>query len=106
MSIVKVCSELFIVKFPLNEVIISMMKLQMDDLRGIYKEIATVSDIDTARKVHRMFGGQQVSFPKKLYTTEFLCTYVKNNYNGRNTREIADMLGISDRRIRQILSLK
>ncbi len=83
-----------------------MMKLQINDLRGIYKEIATVSDIETARKIHSMFGGQQISFPKKLYTTGFLCTYVKNNYNGRNTREIAGKLGISDRRIRQILSLK
>ena len=83
-----------------------MMKLQINDLRGIYKEIATVSDIETAIKIHSMFGGQQVSFPKKLYTTEFLHAYVKNNYNGRNIREIAGKLGISDRRIRQILSLK
>ena len=83
-----------------------MIELQMDDLRGIYKEIAGISDIETAIKIHSMFGGQQVSFPKKLYTTEFLYAYVKNNYNSRNTREIAVKLGMSDRRIRQILSLK
>ena len=77
--------------------------LENEKLRGIYKEIACISDVDTAKKIHEMFGRQQISFPKKLYDSEFVYSYIKNNYNGKNVHELAKKFGLTDRRVRQIL---
>lgn len=74
------------------------------NLRGIYKEIAIETDIETAEKLHDMFAGQQIAFPKKLYNSEYINTFIRNNYDGKNTRELARKFNISERRIRQIIS--
>ncbi len=78
--------------------------MKCEDLRGIYKEIAMETDVETAKKIHKMFAGQQISFPKKLYDSDYIDSFIKNNFNGKNTRELSKMFGVSERRIRQILS--
>lgn len=75
----------------------------VDIYKDIYKEIARLINIETAIKMHDEFKGQQIIFPKKLYTKEYIYTYVKDNYNGHNVRELSQKFEYSDRRIRQIL---
>lgn len=77
--------------------------MELKDLRGIYRDIATQSDIETALKIHKMLGGHQVAFPKSLYTAEYIQTSIKKEFNGSNVRELATKYGISERRVRQIL---
>lgn len=76
---------------------------EIENLRDIYKDIAIESDIETAIAIHKLFGGQQISFPKKLYCSDYVNSYIRKNYNGRNLRELAHQFGLSERRIRQIL---
>lgn len=80
--------------------------LEIENLAGVYKEIACSTDIEVAVEMYNLFKGQQIIFPQRLYNKEFICTYVKNNYNGHNIRELSQMFGYSDRRIRQILGDK
>lgn len=80
------------------------MFLEVESLAGIYKEIARKTDVDTAIKMFNLFKGQQIIFPQRLYSREFIYAYVKENYNGHNIRELSQMFGYSDRRIRQILN--
>lgn len=61
-------------------------------------------DLETAKKIHEMFAGQQIAFPKKLYSSEYINSFIKSNYNGKNTRELAKKFNVSERRIRQIIS--
>lgn len=77
--------------------------MEADSLSNIYKEIAESIDVDTAVKIHKLFKGQQVIFPKQLYSQEYICTYIGVHYNGTNVRELAQKFGYSDRRIRQII---
>lgn len=92
-------------KFPIESFIIEDTVLKYDDnLRGIYKEIAMETDLETAKKIHDMFAGQQISFPKKLYSSEYINSFIKSNYDVKNTRELAGKFNISERRVRQILS--
>ena len=78
--------------------------LEGDKFAGVYKEIALTLGTDTAIEMHKLFKGQQIIFPKRLYSKEFVYEYVKENYNGNNIRELSQMLDYSDRRIRQILN--
>ena len=80
--------------------------MKIEDLADVYKEIAHALDIDTAVAIYDLFRGQQIIFPQKLYNREYIYNYVKENYNGHNTRELAKELGYSDRRIRQMLNEK
>ena len=77
--------------------------MRAGDLSDVYMEIADRIGVDVAVAIHDMFRGQQVQFPQKLYRKEYIYAYVKEQYNGRNVREISQKFGYSDRRIRQIL---
>ena len=78
--------------------------MEAESLKGVYKEIAQSTSVDIAIAIHKMFKGQQNVFPLKLYDREFIKSYVKENYNGHNIRELSQQFGYSDRRIRQILN--
>ena len=78
--------------------------MEAKDFADIYEEIAVEAGTETAVKIHKLFKGQQILFPQKLYKKDYIYNYIKQNYNGSNIRELSKMFGYSDRRIRQILS--
>lgn len=67
-------------------------------------EIAEAYDVETAIKIQKLFGGQKITFPKKLFNNAYMNTYIKENFNIKNTRELARKFNVSERRIRQIIS--
>ncbi len=79
------------------------MDVEVENFREVYREIARQTSVETAKVIHKLFGGQQISFPKKLYCTEYVNECIKNEFNGRNIRELACQFGLSERRVRQIL---
>ena len=80
--------------------------MEAKDFADIYEEIAVAAGAETAVKIHKLFKGQQILFPQKLYKKDYIYNYIRQNYNGKNIRELSKMFGYSDRRIRQILNLK
>lgn len=79
------------------------MDVEIENFREVYREIARQTSVETAKVIHKLFGGQQISFPKKLYCTEYVNEFIRNEFNGRNMRELACQFDISERRVRQIL---
>lgn len=78
--------------------------MEAESLAGVYQEIAVLLDVDIAIKIHDLFKGQQIVFPKQLYNKEFIYQYIHKNYNGKNIRELSQKFDYSDRRVRQILN--
>ena len=78
--------------------------MQVEDLADVYMEIADKIGIEAAVAIHEMFKGQQIMFPQKLYSKEYIYCYIRENYNGRNVRELAKKFGYSNRRVRQIIN--
>ncbi len=74
------------------------------DFAEIYEEIAVEAGEETAVAIHKLFKGQQILFPQKLYKKDYIYNFIRQNYNGKNVRELSQKFGYSDRRIRQILS--
>ena len=77
--------------------------MNAESFAGIYKEIARAISVDVAVEMYNLFRGQQIIFPQRLYDQDFVITYVKENYNGHNIRELSHMFNYSDRRVRQII---
>ena len=78
---------------------------EITDFADIYQEIARKTSPEIAVEINKLFKGQQIIFPKKLYKKEYIYSYIKQNYNGRNVRELSMMFEYSDRRVRQIIRL-
>lgn len=82
----------------------NIKEIKPQNLRNVYMEISEAYDIETAVKMQKLFGGQKITFPKKLFNSDYMNTYIKDNFNIKNTRELAGKFDISERRVRQILS--
>lgn len=80
--------------------------MEASDFADIYMEIAEAVGTETAIAIHKLFKGQQIIFPQKLYKKEYIYNYIRENYNGRNVRELSQKFDYSDRRVRQILKLE
>lgn len=76
--------------------------ITINSLNGIYKDIAEIIGIEKTTLLHDNFQGQQISFPKKLYTKEYIIQQVKNEDN-ENLKTMAFKYGYTERHLRRIL---
>ena len=74
------------------------------DLADIYMEIAEAIGIENTHLVYDVLKGRQVSFPQRIYRKEYVENYIKENYNGKNIRELSRKFGYTERRIKQLAS--
>lgn len=72
-------------------------------LNGIYSELEELIGIDGVIKIYSSFRGQQVSFPMRFYSREYVIEEIKANYDGRNVKELAQRFGFSERWVREII---
>lgn len=77
--------------------------MQSKNFVPVYEEIATVIGEEETVKLYEKFRGQQITFPQRLYNTNYVSDYVKANYNGKNIRELARKFDYSERRVREFL---
>lgn len=72
-------------------------------LNSVYKEISEKLGIDAAVELHRLFKGQQISFPVRLLEPEKVQNRITQEYDGTNIRDLANRYGYSEKSIRRIL---
>lgn len=79
-------------------------KIVPSDFAGIYKEIAEIIGIEATMALHSYLNGQQITFPKKLFTKEYITRQVSTgDKNDNNIKVVAAKYGYTERRLRQIL---
>lgn len=82
-------------------------KKQENKYISVYGEIAhIISKPEDVEKIYELLKGQTISFPQKLYSTEYIKEYIYKNYGKETGRDIACEFGITDRRVRQIAKEK
>ncbi len=77
-------------------------KILPDDLVGIYAEMADIIGIENTKKLYENFKGQQVSFPMRLYTKDYILKQVSSN-NEESIKVQATKYGYTERRLRQLM---
>ena len=77
--------------------------LKPSDFSAVYSEMAQIIGVENTILIYDRFKGQQVSMPQRLYSAAYVEEYVRQNYNGRNVKELAQKFQYSERRIRQFL---
>lgn len=80
------------------------LNVQPKDLVGVYEELAEIIGIDNVIIIYEHFKGQQVSFPTRLYSKDFIVGQISSNSNQpQSIKKIATQYGYSERRLRQII---
>lgn len=70
---------------------------------GIYKELAEIIGTENVYLVYKSMRGQQITFPKKLYTTEYIMRRVIEEYDGKNIKQLAVKYEYTERYLRKLL---
>ena len=71
---------------------------------GIYRELAEILGDNSVNKIWKHFSGMNVTFPQRLFSQEYTRDYIKAHWDDMSASEIARVVGLSERRVRQIAS--
>lgn len=63
----------------------------------------TILQFEDILMIHQTYKGLQVTFPKRLYSKDYVKEKVKQEYNGKNLKELSRRYGYSERWIRQMI---
>lgn len=63
----------------------------------------TVLEFEDILILHQVYKGLQVTFPKRLYSREYVQEKVKKEYDGTNLKQLSRRYGYSERWIRQMI---
>ena len=79
-------------------------EILISDLAGVYKELAEIIGIEATIKLHKHYQGVQITFPKKMYSIE----YVRKRLNtpDADIAKLSGELGYTTRRLRQIKNME
>lgn len=69
----------------------------------LYKELSELIGDAATVKLWENYQGLNISFPKKLYSNDYVRKFISENKDQMNVKEIAKEVGLSERRVRQIL---
>lgn len=72
-----------------------------ESYRSIYGSLFSEFGEELTIKIHKAYAGRQISFPKKLYTEEYISYYVEKNKAKKPPSVIADNLECTERIIRR-----
>lgn len=93
---------------PINESLLdnrggNLLKNDLEGLNDVYKDIADKIGIENTLEIYRMFRGNQISFPGRLFSKEYIYKAINSEYNGENIKQLAQKYKYSERSIRRIL---
>ena len=79
------------------------MKFDLKYYNGIYRDMANVLGEEITKQVYEFYRGQQVTFPMKLYSKEYIQDYLAKKYTGENLKQLSRELGYSERWLKQLI---
>lgn len=83
--------------------LLSNLEGEQNGFNEIYREIAEKIGVEHTITIYKMFHGTQISFPNKLFSTEYTHKAIINEYNGKNILQLAQKYNYSERSIWRIL---
>ena len=79
------------------------MKLKSRDYNGVYSDMIQQFDEELVKEIHKLYRGQQVTFPMRLYSKEYVLNYISENYNGENIKKLSMELNYSERWVKKLI---
>lgn len=70
---------------------------------GIYQDMAVILGEEITQKIYQFYRGQQVTFPMRLYSSQYTIEYLVHHYDGKNLKQLSRELGYTERWIKQLI---
>ena len=67
---------------------VERLKKDLESLNDVYRDLADEIGIENTLTIYRLFHGTQVSFPNRLFSTDYIQNAVLIYYNGVNVRKL------------------
>ncbi|WP_238882326.1 Mor transcription activator family protein [Clostridium sp. YIM B02551] len=80
------------------------MKYRSSDFSGIYESVHENLGFEIVREIYKYYKGQQITFPMRLYSKEYVIKYISENYDGKNIKELARDLEYTEKWIRKLVN--
>lgn len=79
--------------------------MESSKLNGVYASISDIIGLDNTIKLYENFHGNQVNFPTRLFSKEYVLKQAKKDYDGtsESINKIATKYNYSERTIRKLL---
>ncbi|WP_195336303.1 MULTISPECIES: Mor transcription activator family protein [Peptostreptococcaceae] len=74
------------------------------DYKGIYADMVDILGEEIVIKLHKYYRGQQITFPMKLYSNEYVENYILDNYKSKTLKEMCRELGYTEGWIKQLIN--
>ncbi len=71
---------------------------------GIYNDLEELVGDENVYQIYKKLRGQQVSFPQRLYSAEYVAKQVVEEFNGENLCELARKYEYTERHLRKLMS--
>lgn len=84
----------------------SSYRLISEGFMPVYKELSDIIGPEATYAVYQRMRGQQILFPKKLYTTEFILEEICKKGEEKDLQKIALEFDYTERYLRQLLKLR
>ncbi len=79
------------------------MEGNADKYCDLYRDMAALIEDSAVRKLWKVYGGINVTFPTRLYSKDYVRQYIDKNMDQMKPSELARELKLSDRRVRQLI---
>ncbi len=79
------------------------MEKNPEQYGGIYKELADLLGDAAVIRIWKNYAGLSVTFPMRLYSREYIREYIREHCDSMKPSEIGRLLGLSERRVRQLI---
>ena len=76
-----------------------------DNYNDIYRELAELVGYSAVNKIWKRYAGISIDFPQRLYSRRYSRQYITENLDSMKPSEMARTLNLSERRVRQIISV-
>ncbi len=86
-----------------NREAISIGSEEIKALNEVYREMVDLVGYDNTMILYTHFKGQQVTFPIKLFRSDYIKEILKKQYDGTNAKSLARTYGYSERWIKELL---
>ena len=85
---------------------VNIQNLTPESLNEVYAELIDLIGMDNMLIIYTHYKGQQITYPVKLWSKDYIVKQIRNEYNGHNVGELATKYGYSDRWVRKIVNDK
>lgn len=74
-----------------------------EGLVEIYSQLIDIVGIENTEKIYKNLKGQQITFPMRLYKTDYIAREVNERFDGKNLKYLAKEYGYTERYLRELL---